>query len=221
MKIDQQLVGAILGEIAQLEKAYQFSQGMILSEDDLKCHLFSRISALFTSAVPTLNTGILGSALHAEIKFFDEDNKLTLRPDISIINPDYLSIFHSVEYKVKRDSVKYKDFSSKSFEVGGTAILIELKFTKSKKGINDKNISFYEVDLEKMIRLQQIVRRRSNGRHKIYGIFVIFNKTNKGKVKFDVLNMRYAAAADIHIVYGTGNVEFTGMNPDLSWTDFL
>ncbi len=65
--------------------------------------------------------------------------------------------------------------------MGGSAILIELKFCREQSGINDANILEYKTDLEKLKKLQEIVRIRSNGFDQFYGVFAIFNKTNNGK----------------------------------------
>jgi hypothetical protein len=103
-------------------------------------------------------------------------NKLTIRRDISVINPAHLSIFHSVEFEVKRGAGSFNQYSSKCFEVGGSAIMIELKFGREQQGISDVELSLYRAGLKKISRLQKIVRDRSNGADKIYGIFAIFNK---------------------------------------------
>lgn len=218
--INQQLVNTILNEIAELEREYQLSQGLILTEDDLKCHLFSKIKSILPQAMPTLNTEILGSPLHSEVKFFDEEDKLTLRPDLCVINPDFLSIYHSVEFEIKRGNAMFKKYSSKCFEIGGSAILIELKFCRSENGICDDDKQSFENDVLKINKLQTIVSGRSNGHDTIYGIFAIFNKTNQGKEKFDVLKVKYKSSPNLHLVYATGNVNFAGINPNLYGSGF-
>jgi hypothetical protein len=219
--INEQLVRIILGELNRIEKEYQFSQGMILSEDDLKCHLFSKLRALLPQAEPTFNPEVFGSCLHAEVKFFDEEELLTIRPDISIIDPRHLSIYHSVEFEVKRGKAKYNNYSSKCFEVGGSAIVVELKFCRDHNGISDAELSAYKDDLEKINRLQKIVCSRSNGHDKIYGIFAVFNKTNIGAEKVASLKTGYDTLPDIHLVYATGNVDFKGVNPNILNSGYL
>lgn len=218
--IEPKLIPLILSEISTLEQEYQASQGMILSEDDLKCHLFSRLRAILPQAMPTFNAKVLGSPLHAEVKFFDEENMLTIRPDISIIDPRHLSIYHSVEFEVKRGVLKYNNYSSKCFEVGGSAIMIELKFCRDHNGINDEHISSYQADLEKINRLQKIVTHRSNGIDKIYGVFAVFNKTDKGANKIEPLKKMYETLPNIHLVYATGKVDFSGVNLNVFDTGF-
>ncbi len=219
--INQNTVNEILLKIQQLEIEYQGCQGMILTEDDLKCHLFSLIKDIVSMKTDTINNGVSGSALHSEVKFFDEDNKLTLIPDLCIIDPSHMSVFHSVEFEVKRNTAKYKNYSSKSFEVGGSAILIELKFCRKHRGIDDADIIKYKNDLDKMIRLNTIVINRSNGNDRIYGIFVIFNKTSIGYEKYQLLKSEYESAQNISMIYGTGNVSFEGINTNLYGSGYL
>lgn len=219
--INQNTVDAILLEVHHLESEFRECPGMILTEDDLKCHLFSLIKSKVPMKARTINSGILGSSLHSEVKFFDEDEKLTLIPDLCIIDPTHMSIFHSVEFEVKRKSAKFKNYSSKSFEVGGSAILIELKFCRKKAGIDDTDILTYKNDLEKMIRLNTIISSRSQGRDKIYGIFAVFNKTNNGNEKYESLKADYVTFPNLSLYYGTGNVSFEGINPNLYGSGYL
>jgi len=208
--IDQALVDQIASEIRSLETQYQLSQGLILTEDDLKCHLFSRISTLVNLSQHTVDPSVLGSPIHSEVKFFDEHGKLTLIPDLTIIRPENLSIFHSVEFSVKAGGiVQYEPYSTKSFEIGGDAIIIELKFCRSKSGLSNKNIQSYQSDIDKISRLQSIVNNRSQGRDRLHGIFAVFNKTNKGLQKFIALELANSNVLDIELIYCTGNVDFS------------
>ena len=76
--INLELVNKIRYVIADLEREYQECQGLILSEDDLKCNLFRKIYPLFLAPEKksikenTMDDGVFGSPLHAEIKFYDE-----------------------------------------------------------------------------------------------------------------------------------------------------
>lgn len=221
MIINQTTIDSILMEIQHFEKEYQDCPGLILTEDDLKCHLFSLIKNIVSMKSHTINAGVYGSSLHSEVKFFDEDEKLTLIPDLCIIDPAHMSIFHSVEFKVKRQTAKFKNYSSKLFEVGGSAILLELKFCRKQKGIGDSDIKKYKEDLEKIKRLNELIIHRSQNRERIYGIFVLFNKTNIGKEKYDMLKASYHEDDNLSLFYGTGNVSFEGVNPNRSGTGYL
>ena len=217
----RQLVTVVTTEIQELEKEYQQCQGLILTEDDLKCHLFSKLKAKMPMNERTINATVTGSSLHSEIKFFDEDDDLSLKPDLCIIDPMHLSIYHSVEFEVKRTTARFKQYSSKKFEVGGSAILIELKFCRDPKGPSKIEVASFKTDLEKLIRLNRIVETRSGGRNKIYGVFALFNKTDNGKGTFEELVSNYDSVDDLHAIYATGKVDFTEINPNLFGTGYV
>lgn len=216
-----QLVNIIKREIRNLERQYQRCQGLILTEDDLKCHLFSKLKKKLPMNERTINANTKGSSLHSEVKFFDEDDQLLLKPDLCIIDPMHMSIFHSVEFEVKRTTARFKNYSSKMFEVGGSAILIELKFCRNPNGPSDIELASYKSDLDKLIRLNSIVKDRSGDRDKVYGVFALFNKTNNGKAEFESLVSTYSVIEDLHAIYATGKVDFTGMNPNQFGSGYL
>jgi hypothetical protein len=197
------LIEEIVTEINNLEQEFRRSKGLILSEDDLKCHLFRKIYPLLDHCQQTMDINIFASPLHTEIKFFDENGKLSLVPDITILKPNDLSILHSVEYKVTRNGIKPKGTSSKGFEFGGDTIIFELKFCKTRKGISKKKLMTYLCDIEKIKRLQNIITTRSGGSNKIFGIFVIFNKTNKKVREFDEFISLSQNISDLKVIYGT------------------
>ncbi|MGF7036877.1 hypothetical protein [Mucilaginibacter lappiensis] len=208
MEIDEALVAKILTEIKLLEIEYQSNQAMILTEDDLKCNLFARLKPLMPSRMPTINKDNYGSPIHTEVKFYDEKGFLTLVPDITIVHPRHLSIFHSVEFKI--EATRNRNFGklpSKSFELGGHTIIIELKFCRNTKGIQDEEVNTYQADLDKISRLQNIVRARSNGNDRLYGIFAFFNKTDLGKEKFEQM-VSANTNPSLHILYNSGKVDF-------------
>lgn len=73
---------------------YSLDPGSILTEDDLKCTLFNRLSRLPTLRKPrfTRDSYLLGSSVHSELSWFDENRRPGIRPDITIIEPEYLRI---------------------------------------------------------------------------------------------------------------------------------
>lgn len=92
----------VLQKLQELQVTYNQDKALILTEDDLKCQLFRLIYDLFPRNSETFNPEITGCSVHSEIKFFDELGKLTLRPDLIVIDPGNISIFHSTEYTMKR-----------------------------------------------------------------------------------------------------------------------
>mgnify|MGYP003454760617 FL=1 len=123
----------ILLKIEEIERDFQANQGIILTEDDLKCLAFHKFYNLFQHNLPLFNSTLKGSPLHSEIKFFNQNGKLFFRPDITIIKPENYSILHSIsDFVIKDDRIIYKATSSKEFEFGGDAIIIEFKFFRGK-----------------------------------------------------------------------------------------
>jgi len=209
MKIDNNLVKDIVDFLSDIEKEYQENQGLILTEDDLKCLLFSKLYGHFPKG-KTIDKGISASFIHSEVKFYDENGQLTLRPDLCIIDTIHLSIFHSVEFKVQRsgNNHEYKSYPKKCFEIGGNTIIIELKFCRDKNGISDADIISYNEDISKIKLLQEIVNRRSTGIDKMYGIFAVFNKTNEGYENFKPILEKNKNNDKISIFYGSGLADF-------------
>lgn len=208
MEINETLVEKIIDFLQEIAGEYQKVQGLILTEDDLKCLLFSKLYKYLSAAV-TIDDGVSASAIHSEVKFYDEDGLLTLVPDLCIVEPRHISIFHSVEFKIERSSLvhEYKKLPRKSVEIGGNTIIIELKFCRDKNGINEADIVNYNKDIAKIKKLQEIVQRRSSGNDKMFGVFAVFNKTNGG---FELVKpILETKEARIKTFYETGFVDFT------------
>jgi len=204
----QTLEEKIITEIQNISEEYKSNQGLILSEDDLKCHIFRKIHDLIPNhSVVTHDQEITGSPLHTEIRFYDEDGKLSLIPDITILDPAGMSIKHGMSIRTKGNRLAYGKLPSKGFEFGGKAIVLEIKYEKSKKGISGATVQKIRNDLGKISRLMQR-HNRPYGDNNIFGIMVVFNKTNIVDQSFDQLVQYYENSADIKIIYGTGNVIF-------------
>lgn len=209
MYINSRSLELIIEKLTELQKNYQLNKALILTEDDLKCQLFRLIYELFPTSESTFSSDIKGCAVHSEVKFFDEDGKLTLIPDLIVVNTENISIYHSTEYVIKKGKPQYKNNPSKNFTIAGGAILIELKFCREKIGINDTDIISYQTDINKMIRIKEIIESQTNGEEKVYGIFVAFNKTDNGRDKFQQFQLNNNGNEDIKIFYGSGLVDFS------------
>ncbi len=165
-----------------LKFEYSQSPGLILTEDDLKCLLHNRLSrlAVLRGSVPTRERHILGSYVHAELSWYDENRRLRIKPDITIVEPEHMSVVrghagptidpfcsgHGLFAGASR-------LPSKQYEIGGKAVTLELKFARS--GINRAMLRLIEKDFEKMMRLFEILDRRGEG-GSLFSYLVIFNK---------------------------------------------
>jgi len=78
MEIQNQLLDVIHEKLSKLELAWKRMQGMLLSEDDVKCHLFRLLHEenQFLASYETRDSNIYGTPIHTEIKFFDENGEL-------------------------------------------------------------------------------------------------------------------------------------------------
>ena len=98
----QTLEEKIITEIKNISEEYKSNQGLILSEDDLKCHIFRKLYDLFPNhSIATHDHEITASPLHTEIRFYDEGGKLSLIPDITILDPAGMSIKHGMSIRTK------------------------------------------------------------------------------------------------------------------------
>lgn len=68
--------------IRQLGEDYRSAPASMLTEDDLKCLLVSRLSQLpeLSGVKPTHDVGIRGTMVHSEVPWYDEDGRLTIKP---------------------------------------------------------------------------------------------------------------------------------------------
>lgn len=206
MIYDQLIISNINSIIKIIESEYQNCQGLILTEDDLKCILFMKLYPHFNNCQKTMDDGINGSSVHSEISFFDSSGVLKYRPDITILDPQHLSILHSIEYNInslKSDKLLYSVTKGKEFEFGGSCIIFELKFYRSKKGITKKKLTKIKKDIRKIYEIQRLASLRNSN---VAAFLVIFNKTN---IVCDDFNILIQNLNGIEVIYGTGNVSFT------------
>jgi hypothetical protein len=162
----------------------EFSQApaSILTEEDLRCRLYQKLSWLpaLRMPTPTLNRHILGSYVHAELSWYDEYGKLRIRPDITIIEPEHMSIVHGyvpppvIElFGSAHCPFPGAPLPSKQYVFGGRAIALELKFARA--GITKSMLRLIKEDFKKMMRLLENLDRTGEG-ESVFCYLVIFNK---------------------------------------------
>jgi hypothetical protein len=168
--------------INMLALGYGQAPGSILTESDLQCHLLSRLSRLRTlrKPVPTLDPYILGSHVHSELPWYDERGKLRIRPDLTIIEPEHMSILHGYAPPVIEPFGSAHSLfpaalplPSKQCEFGGKAVILELKFARTE--IDRAVIEKIRYDFNKVMRLFKKLDRDGEGGN-VFAFLVIFNK---------------------------------------------
>ena len=116
-------------KIEKLGRDYEQTQGLILTESDLKYQLFRKLMQIKELSIPrkTEDKNIYSTAVHSDLSWFDRNGKLSITPDISIIEPGHLNILRGNTFGFK--------LPSKGYAFSGSAIIFELKFVRLKKGI--------------------------------------------------------------------------------------
>lgn len=126
----------------EIYEYWNLNKGAILTESDLQAYYYTKLceSTLYSGVTRIADMENFGTKVHLELKWFDKNEKLTIRPDISIIDSSYLLINSTNTYRLPK----------KEFAFTGNAILIELKLHRKKtifgksivKGINKDLTNF-------------------------------------------------------------------------------
>jgi hypothetical protein len=165
--IDEHLIPRIENEIRDLASDCKWIPGLVLTEDDFKCQLFLRLLRL-PGADQSYQSedGLWASPVHAEVPWFDENNRLTLRPDITITDPSCLRVLASP---------RGSPLPSKRFVFWGDAVVIELKYDRTLSGFSQLKVAMIRSDVKKIERLIAIARERGSQK-KIDGIVAVLGR---------------------------------------------
>ena len=203
MTFDFKILPIIEKKIKETEKEYQKTQGLILTESDLKCLLYKKLNAIpeLSRITRTEDQHIYANFIHTELPWYDQNKKLTIKPDITILEPRNLSILHKC---YEPDS----NPPSKQCEFHGKAIIFELKFIRNKTGIRKATLDrSIKQDFKKIERLFRRLEHQ-NKAHEVFCYFVIFNKTDiKCKEFKRFLNLNVGSNR-YKVIYGTGKINF-------------
>ena len=196
--------------ILSIGDEYRRNQGLILTENDLASLIYGRLRSFFLSprtanksglrwCMRTQDRRIRASPVHLEVPWYDAEGSLRIRPDITILEPNQLSILH-----------RYGDglrLPSKQFEFAGNAIIMELKFVRQKTGILENTMKAIRSDFNK-IQDSLVAHENTNLRGRLYCFFVVFNKTDKRCTSFDRHLVEHSGGAWYKYVYCSGRVSF-------------
>jgi hypothetical protein len=127
---------------------------------------FARIGNLGVP-VDSADAGVRATAIHAEVSWFDEQNQLRLRPDITITDPRALSIQRAMQQGIP--------FPRKGFHFNGSSVVVELKLYRGRGGIRPTAVAVVRRDIEKIERLVARGRNLSPPTF-LHGIVVVFGK---------------------------------------------
>ena len=167
--IDLGTVDKLVAAIEDLACEWRHTPGLLLTEDDIKCHLMAKFAGMGDLGVPveSADAGVRATAVHAEVPWFDEQDQLRLRPDITITDPSALS--------VKRAMQQWIPLPRKGFHFAGPSVIVELKLYRGRDGILPTALRVIRRDVEKIERLVERARHQRPGTF-LYGIVVVFGK---------------------------------------------
>jgi hypothetical protein len=167
--IDQTTVQQIEVAIDDLACEFQRTPGLLLTEADLKCHLMAKFARIGDLGVPveSADMGVHATAVHAEVPWFDDQDQLMLRPDITITDPKALSVQRAMQQGIQ--------LPRKGFHFTGSSVLVELKLYRGRDGIRSTALGIIRKDIEKLQTLVERGRRLSPGTF-LHGIVVVVGK---------------------------------------------
>ena len=201
--VDSSLQNIIEKKIDAIESVFQKHKGYILTEDDLKCIVYSELKkipqlGMFTE---TEDKGIFSIPIHTELSWYDDNGELSIIPDITILEPKSLSVLH---YNENKDVA----LPSKQYSFEGDAIIFELKFIRNKTGIIPNELAKIELDYIKINKLfDKFELNRKN--NKVFAYMVVFNKTNLICEEFEKLKDKINKEdSNIKLLYKTGDIVF-------------
>jgi hypothetical protein len=205
--------------IDEIGEEYHAVPGLILTEDDLKCLLYMKLTAMpgLSEPLRTQDRHIRGTPVHAEVSWYGENRTLCIKPDITIIEPENLSILHGYvpNYRTHIRNLRHPvpgharrkvpPLPSKQFEFGGKAIIFELKFAR--KGMTAAMLRLVRMDFSKMTRLFEILDRRGEG-NTVFAYMVVFNKYRESleRTAFGDFMREHGASHRHKILYKPGRL---------------
>lgn len=163
--------------VAILHQEWRSSSGMILTEADLQSHIFTKLATdlMLSASVPMATGNQFGKKVHCALSWYGLDenlHKLCITPDITILNPSYLSLTNNVY-------AEGLEMPSKGYSFKGNAIVFEIKFQRyskmTDKFLNGKN--GIDKDAKNLKILIEKFRDVVDG-EKVYGVQIVFDRSS-------------------------------------------
>lgn len=119
--------------VDSIQKKYSKIRGMLLTEGDLECHLFSELmiqpelseykpSKITNIFNKKLNEEFKTSFVHSQVTWFKVNQKSGFEADLTICNPELLEV---------KNHELLLDYPSKGFAYDGPCVAIEVKFIRT------------------------------------------------------------------------------------------
>lgn len=132
-QLTKKWLDATLDSIKSLQKKYNINRGMLLTEGDLECHMFSELmeheslKGFYSSRINSLRgnleseSNMLTSMIHSQVTWFNTMQYSGHRVDLTICDPQMLEV-ENIEL--------FEGYPSKGFAYDGPVVAIELKFIR-------------------------------------------------------------------------------------------
>lgn len=192
---------------------FKIVKGLILTESDLKCLIYSKLmmSSYFSRPHNTREHNILSHRLHTELSWYAETGRLGIIPDITILDPRHLSIVYGLG-----DAI----LPNKQYSFAGKSIIFELKFVKEPFGIS-RNVFIKDLipDFRKINRLYRRLER-DGMLDDVFCYFVIFNKTDKVCEEASRFFLKFSESQRHKIIYISGEVDLDNIDKNESLENY-
>ena len=93
----------VLEAINKVGDRFNSIKGLIISESDLKCQIYSELRNLIVEDSSTFDSGVRGSSLHSEVAFYNpNDSNLADMPvDIVLFDTSEFSILKDPKFRIE------------------------------------------------------------------------------------------------------------------------
>lgn len=167
------MINQINAQIEKMCNMFKNNQYLFLTEGDMHCNLYKLLSEIdIVSSLKKSRDGRFTTSLHSEVSFFGENNKLSNRVDLAIIDVSTMDL-----YSIDSTS---KDKRGKGYEFDEANVAIELKLNKNSG--KEKLLEKFDKDLRKLKRLK-------NRNPNVTFISILFDKRNRLS-QIDLNNMK-------------------------------
>ncbi|MGA3279609.1 MAG: hypothetical protein ABSD50_01360 [Smithella sp.] len=114
---------SIIKVIRELQIEYSLTKGLFLTEGDLECHLYKRLTdnPSFDKYKKTKSNDWNTGFVHSQITWFKKENESGFRVDLTVLKPENIDINN---YELSRD------YPHKGYFHDGMVVAIELKFIR-------------------------------------------------------------------------------------------
>ncbi len=133
----------VLKAIEEFKEKFIKSKGLVLTESDAHCYLYKSLFEVgFGKIEPSADPEIMTNYIHSELSWYDDNRKLTIKPDITIISPKHISLIRNLNFIAR--------IPSKQYSFSGNAIVIEIKYIRNRSEITQSKLQLIKKDITKV-----------------------------------------------------------------------